>query len=320
MAARKPIPPREAKGNKKQPTSTTGAAPELLTGAEVAALLRVHPKQVYRLLRQGLPGLRVGGEWRFVHDDVLAWASQRAGTGEPARESEPRASEAPARIVVPDAPPPLVAANGDVVIELLLGLLPRAGALTGLVQADRSTGQQMLQARRVLAAGVHGGRPPARLGGERLVLLYLAEREVGVAFARGLKVRHQADVVKRRVATRPLTAGVRHVLDGWLDEAGMSAQVNQRATEHASHQDVVWAVARGEAEVGVTTGAWARRAGLGFLPLASEPYALALFASSIGTPAGVALCETAQGKAFRDRLAAAGGYTSASTGTLRFED
>lgn len=54
---------------------------ELLTSAEVARLLRVHPKHLYRLLRQGLPGRRVGrGHWRFRRDEVLAWLGARQGS------------------------------------------------------------------------------------------------------------------------------------------------------------------------------------------------------------------------------------------------
>jgi putative molybdopterin biosynthesis protein len=52
---------------------------ELLTSGEVARLLRVHPKHLYRLLRQGLPGRRLGrGHWRFRRDEVLAWIGSRS--------------------------------------------------------------------------------------------------------------------------------------------------------------------------------------------------------------------------------------------------
>ncbi|MEX1362501.1 MAG: helix-turn-helix transcriptional regulator [Nannocystaceae bacterium] len=51
---------------------------ELLTSAEVARLLRVHPKHLYRLLRRGLPGHRLGrGHWRFARAEVLAWMGSR---------------------------------------------------------------------------------------------------------------------------------------------------------------------------------------------------------------------------------------------------
>ena len=46
----------------------------LLTTEEVAKLIRVHPKHVYRLLKKGLPARRVGSEWRFDRDEVMAWS------------------------------------------------------------------------------------------------------------------------------------------------------------------------------------------------------------------------------------------------------
>lgn len=50
----------------------------MLTSVEVAQLLHVHPKHIYRLLRQGLPGHRVGrGHWRFHRAEVLAWFDDR---------------------------------------------------------------------------------------------------------------------------------------------------------------------------------------------------------------------------------------------------
>ncbi|MCA9651811.1 MAG: helix-turn-helix transcriptional regulator, partial [Myxococcales bacterium] len=63
---------------------------ELLTSTEVARLLRVHPKHLYRLLRQGLPGHRRGrGHWRFRRSEVLAWMDARgAGSSEPELETE----------------------------------------------------------------------------------------------------------------------------------------------------------------------------------------------------------------------------------------
>lgn len=64
---------------------------ELLTSSEVARLLRVHPKHLYRLLRQGLPGRRLGrGHWRFRRDEVLAWLDTRSdrSPSEPIVEAE----------------------------------------------------------------------------------------------------------------------------------------------------------------------------------------------------------------------------------------
>ena len=129
----------------------------MLKSADVAELLRVHPKQVYRLLARGLPAHRVGGEWRFSREEVLAWS------GVPAERPLPLA-----RAQV-DAPP-LLAANGDVVIEILVRqLLTEGKPLVGLVQLDSASALERLVARTILLlAGFHGDAPPSHADAARL--------------------------------------------------------------------------------------------------------------------------------------------------------
>ena len=46
----------------------------MLTVADVADFLRVHPNTVYRLLKtRQLPAFRIGSDWRFSRDDVESW-------------------------------------------------------------------------------------------------------------------------------------------------------------------------------------------------------------------------------------------------------
>jgi excisionase family DNA binding protein len=48
-----------------------------LTVPEVAELLRLSEKTVYRLAQQGeLPGFKAGGSWRFRREDIDAWAAR----------------------------------------------------------------------------------------------------------------------------------------------------------------------------------------------------------------------------------------------------
>ncbi len=45
---------------------------EIITPAEVASLLRIHVKTVYRLAEEGLiPGRKIGRSWRFRKSSVL---------------------------------------------------------------------------------------------------------------------------------------------------------------------------------------------------------------------------------------------------------
>jgi excisionase family DNA binding protein len=283
-------------------------ATDLLRSKDVASLLRVHPKQVYRLMRRGLPALRVGGEWRFSRGAILEWAAH-------AGADEGRA------VAVSGSCPSLLAANGDLLIEDLLECARREGALLGFVQADHVVGTALLLERRVLACGQHVG---VESGGAKdgafkpkMVRVVLATREIGLASAPGARMKNLAGVAGKRVATRPVTAGIRRRFDAALLEAGVDAQrLRKRSVEYASHRDVALAVARGDADVGLTTHAWAEAAGLPFWAMGEEDYGVAFLAEHIDDPRVSTLCEVAQSRAFRRRLRTHAGYEVSRTGRV----
>ena len=52
----------------------------LMTVKEVAALLRVSPQTLYKMLEQGLiPAVKIGSQWRFDRDQIREWIKARAG-------------------------------------------------------------------------------------------------------------------------------------------------------------------------------------------------------------------------------------------------
>ena len=57
-------------------------AQALLTTEEVLAYLKITPRTIYRLIRNGeLPAVRIGRQWRFRRRDLDAWVErQRAVT------------------------------------------------------------------------------------------------------------------------------------------------------------------------------------------------------------------------------------------------
>ena len=51
---------------------------EFLTPNELSRILKLHPFTVTRLAREGkLPGLKVGGSWRFRKDEFERWIASR---------------------------------------------------------------------------------------------------------------------------------------------------------------------------------------------------------------------------------------------------
>jgi putative molybdopterin biosynthesis protein len=289
------------------------ASETLLRTNEVAALLRVHPKHVYRLLKKGLPSRRVGGEWRFSRADVLAWSGARETTEPAASGTSPAVAEG--------APPAVVAANGDVVVLGLLKLAARQGPpIIGFVQADKGAGLALLQAGAVLATGAHAGRFPTHLGADRVARIHLATREVGLLGRHGSRPPRVKDLSRMRLASRPATAGVREYIDGALRGEGMSPEkIHRRALILESHLDVVCAVAAGRADVGVGSRAWGERLGLSFHLLATEAYGLIVKAKDLGDPRVVRICEVAQGEAFRAEVGSIPGYDVAGAGDVRYD-
>ncbi|HEU4536615.1 MAG TPA: helix-turn-helix transcriptional regulator [Polyangiaceae bacterium] len=278
----------------------------LLTTREVAEVLRVHPKHVYRLMRRGLPASRVGDAWRFDEAAVLAWARARSpgrapGTGRPA-EPGPAPGDDGER-----APPAHVAANGDVAIELVLEALWRApGPRVGFVRADHGAGIELLRRRAVLLCGFHEGNALPTFD-DALARVHVVEREIGVAFAPGGCARGLAELAGERFATRPPSAGVRAYLDAALRREGVEPAAFWRSAKaYASHQDVVFALARGEVEAGLTTRAWALRLGLPFRAFASEPYALLLYAGDLERAEVRRLRSLLGSRSLREALGAAG--------------
>ena len=292
----------------------------LITTKEVATLLKVHPKHVYRLLKRGLPAHRVGDEWRFDEEEVRRFCRSR-GTAQALDGAQQGAASGP---FVPASsiagnPPSFVAANGDVAVELLLETVRRShGPCLGHIPADHETGLDLLRRNAVLVSGFHGEAMPQGFATTGLARIQLVEREVGLVFQRGLRLRRASAIVGRRLAGRPLTAGIRAHLDAALAKEGVAAdRVYNNAILLDSHRDVVMAVVRGEAEVGLASQAWAARAGLGFLALASEPYGLLLLGKNLGDPAIVGLCEVAHSASFRKRVVGETGYVAHRAGEIR---
>jgi excisionase family DNA binding protein len=286
------------------PTGRVGTETSLLTSFEVARLLRVHPKHVYRLLRGGLPGLRVGGEWRFEPERVLAWAQARAAArrGEPDRDP---------------GDPPLVAANDDEAVAILLDAVGERGSPIGCVRADSGTGLDLIARGRVAVAGFHRREVPRWAGRRPLARIHLVRREVGLVGRPGRGRPRLSWCLERRMASRPPTSGSRSLLDQALAEAGLSpSAAAARSRCLSTHRDVVCSLLRGEADVGVTSRDWAERAGLPFRALGLEDYDLLVPSDRLGSSTALRLCEAAASPRVRRRVGSLPGHSTSGAGTV----
>jgi len=49
---------------------------EILTASQVASLLQVHPRTIYKLVKNGsIPGKKFGGGWRFSRQEIMQMIS-----------------------------------------------------------------------------------------------------------------------------------------------------------------------------------------------------------------------------------------------------
>ncbi len=129
----------------------------------------------------------------------------------------------------------------------------------------------------------HGEAAPSDAARGTFAWIHLVERDLGLAFRRGMRLRQVSSIVGRRFANRPLTAGIRLHLDAALLRDGIDLdEAYAHAKLYRSHREAVMAVVRGDAEIGLASRGWATRAGLGFLPLVAEGYGLLLNAEALG--------------------------------------
>jgi len=63
---------------------------DILTASQVAALLQVHLRTVYKLARKGsIPGRKFGGGWRFSKAEILKMVGRDGGRDSRDRDEFP---------------------------------------------------------------------------------------------------------------------------------------------------------------------------------------------------------------------------------------
>ncbi len=275
---------------------------EWLTTIEVAALLRVHHKHVYRLLHQGMPSRRVGGQWRFSREDIVQWASRRGevcSSPLPAVESTPAAPQPTLVALAPDELSHAVAAE--------LGAL--ASSRTAVIHVAPRRAVDLLASAEVAAAVIR--REDAGAAACATVRIALGSRRLGV-----LKRVNGADPAARVIA---VPSGFRETnpdIDAWL-EAATSGGAEARGTD--SEPEACGQVLRGEACCAIGSAVWGRRLGLAFEPLGQQEWELAVRVDCMEDPAVATLCTVVQGEGLRSRLAGLVEGPADSVGQMRLE-
>ena len=226
----------------------------------------------------------------------------------------------------------LAVGSHDVGLDLLAGALAEdeielvsahVGSIAGLVALRERSAH--LAGTHVLDPlnGTYNDSAVRRYGpAEPVALVRFAEREQGFVLARGnpVGIASPSDLAAThaRYVNRQKDAGTRILFDALLERAGIDAAsiVGYERTEF-SHLAVAQLVANGSADAGLAIRAAARAFELDFVPVAWEPYDLALPAATLDEPRIVKLVATLRDPAFRAQVEALGGYDCAHAGTVR---
>src|SRR5215211_219533 len=239
--------------------------------------------------RVGAGGAAAAARWPGEHG-----ALRLAGSDDPALDVLVRTSGSAARVV--DGPRGSV--NG--IVQLARGA---ADAAT-VHLLDAATGRW----NDALARGA--------LGGEPVQLVHLWRRDQGLVLAPGnpLGIRGISDLAHHRIAWRSPGTGSRLLLESMMRRAG--CEPHPALGEPAeSHLAVAAAVATGAADAGLAVRAVAELAGLEWIPVATEPFELALGRAS--WKAAEPLLDVLASASVQRRLSAMPGYDLSMSGEVR---
>lgn len=229
----------------------------------------------------------------------------------------------------------LAVGSHDVAIDLLAGAVAdrglelvsaNVGSIAGLVAlrsgSTHIAGTHVLDA----ATGTYNDAAVRRYAaGARIALVAFAQRQQGLIVAPGnpLALRSLADVAatRARYVNRQRDAGTRMLLDALLARAGIApTAIDGYDRLEFTHLAVAALVADGSADCGLGIYAAARALECDFVPVATEPYELALRAESLDDPRIATLLAAMRDPALRAAIDALGGYDAARAGDIRILD
>jgi len=152
-----------------------------------------------------------------------------------------------------------------------------------------------------------------------VAVVRLVHRSQGLMVAAGnpLGISGLPDICRGgvRYVNRQRGAGTRVLLDVMLGQQHLAASsIEGYAREEPTHLAVAAAVASGRADAGLGIMAAARAFGLGFVPLATEPYDLAVAPGALESPQLAPLWAMLQSDRFKASVEELGGYSAREMG------
>jgi len=215
----------------------------------------------------------------------------------------------------------ILIAGCDPGISVLSKHVQAAG--TGLVLAHRNSSQSLELLRRgaIHVAGTHlRGGVEGYFKRDSVAVISFAVWEEGIVTALGnpKSIRGIEDLARPDVTlvNRETGAGTRRLLDEGLEKLGIPcSMVRGYDTSAAGHLPAAWHVRTGKADCCIATRASARVLGLGFVPLVTERYDLAIRREYLDLPGIQALLDTLGKAGFRRELESLGGYDARAAGS-----
>jgi molybdate-binding protein/DNA-binding XRE family transcriptional regulator len=224
----------------------------------------------------------------------------------------------------------VLVAGCDPGISVLARHLQSAGVELVLAHRNSSQALELLKEGCIHIAGTHlrddasgeSNLPEIRRGFPKnaVAVISYAVWEEGLVTARGnpKQIKSIEDLANPNVTivNRESGAGSRQLLDAHLLRLGIAGkQICGYDVTAPGHLPAAWQVQTGAADCCIATRAAARGLGLGFMPLVSERYDLALRRQHLDLPSVKALLETLSRSSFRRELESLGGYDTKDTGS-----
>ncbi|GAB4290914.1 MAG: helix-turn-helix transcriptional regulator [Roseovarius sp.] len=284
-------------------------APEFLTVAELAELLRVKQRKVYDLAASGaLPCSRATGNLLFPAAEVRAWIARARTGGQPG--VQPR--------------PPIVLGSHDPLLDWAIrasgcGLASYVdGSLDGLARFVAGEG---------VAAGLHVHDPAsgqwnvpavaAAAAGQNAALVAFARRRRGLLLRPdGPRAEGLADLAGLRVTPRQPESGAAGLFKTLAAAAGLDLGALRQGEPARTEDEAAESVRTGAADAAFGLEAVARRFGLDFVPVIEEEFALLVDRKAWFDPPLQALMRHLRTPAFHRRAQELGGYEVSRAGEV----